>query len=410
MRFSLNSSLNWLYIDINSYFATIEQQLDSSIRNKPVAIVPLLSDHTCAIAASYEAKRLGIKTGTIIREAKKLCPDLICIQARQSVHAEFHRRIFQEIDKYLHVDNIFSIDEGACRLTGSLRDKAEVLYIAQVIKDAIKSNVGDYITCSIGIASNRYLAKIASNMQKPDGLTIILPKDLPDILYKLKLTDLPGVGNKLYQRLSKNGILTVEQLSKFDRGQLRTLWGSMWGEKIWYLMRGADFQLEDSKSSCISQSQVLGPELRNKEGARNILLSLVFKAATRLRAKALLTNNVAINLKLQGQGKLSKRLKTPFINDSQSLSSLLLKLFDELTINNDKLVVHQVSIGFNNLRSDTGQLELAIDKNKQKNNKLSLLMDTINAKYGSDFIRIGLLKGSNKTQDCAAFGYIPKAD
>lgn len=175
-------------------------------------------------------------------------------------------------------------------------------------------------------------------------------------------------------------------------------------------MRGADFQLEDSKSSCISQSQVLGPELRNKEGARNILLSLVFKAATRLRAKALLTNNVAINLKLQGQGKLSKRLKTPFINDSQSLSSLLLKLFDELTINNDKLVVHQVSIGFNNLRSDTGQLELAIDKNKQKHNKLSLLMDTINAKYGSDFIRIGLLKCSNKTQDCAAFGYIPKAD
>jgi len=408
--FSLNSSLNWLYIDINSYFATIEQQLDSSIRNKPVAVVPLLSDHTCAIAASYEAKRLGIKTGTIIREAKKLCPDLICIQARQSVYAEFHRRIFQEIDKHLHVDHIFSIDEGACRLTGSLHDKEEALYIAKVIKDAIKSNVGDYITCSIGIASNRYLAKIASNMQKPDGLTIIYPKDLPNILYKLKLTDLPGVANKSYQRLSKNGILTVEQLSRFDRTQLRTLWGSIWGEKIWYLIRGADFQLEDSKSSCISQSQVLSPELRNKEGARNILLSLVFKAATRLRAKALLTNNVAINLKLQGQDKLSSTLKTPFVNDNQSLSSFLLKLFDELTINKDKLVVHQVNIGFNNLRSDAGQLELALDKNKEKHNKLSLLMDTINAKYGNNLVRIGLLKDANKNQDCAAFGYIPKAD
>ena len=410
MGFSLNSSLNWLYIDINSYFATIEQQLDSSIRNKPVAIVPLLSDHTCAIAASYEAKRLGIKTGTIIREAKKLCPDLICIQARQSVYAEFHRRIFQEIDKHLHVDHIFSIDEGACRLTGNLRDKEEALYIAKVIKEAIKSNVGDYITCSIGIASNRYLAKIASNMQNPDGLTIIHPKELPNILYQLKLTDLPGVGNKSYQRLSKNGILTVKQLSRFDRNQLRTLWGSIWEEKIWYLIRGADFQLEDFKSSCISQSQVLSPELRNKEDARNILLSLVFKAATRLRAKALLTNNVAINLKLHGQDKLSKALKTPFVNDNQSLSLFLLKLFDELTINKDQLIVHQVSIGFNNLRSDSGQLEFTLDKNKENHNKLSLLMDTINAKYGNNLVRIGLLKDAKKSQDCAAFGYIPKAD
>ena len=165
MVFSLNNSLGWLYIDINSYFTTIEQQIDLSIRNKPVAVVPLLSDSTCAIAASYEAKLLGIKTGTIIRKAKKLCPDLICIKARQSVYAEFHQRIFQEIDKHLHVDHIFSIDEGACRLTGKFCNIEESVSIAKFIKDTIKYNVGDYIYCSIGIAPNRYLAKIASNIQ-----------------------------------------------------------------------------------------------------------------------------------------------------------------------------------------------------------------------------------------------------
>ena len=178
-----------------------EQQLDCSIRNKPVAIVPLFSDTTCAIAASYEAKKMGIKTGTIIKEAKKICPELICIKARQSLYAEYHKKIFQEIDQHLHVDHIFSIDEGACKLTGALRNAADAISIAQHIKQKIKSNVGDYITCSIGIAPNRYLAKIASNMQKPDGLTVIRSEDLPDVLYKLNLKDLPGVGNKTYKRL-----------------------------------------------------------------------------------------------------------------------------------------------------------------------------------------------------------------
>ena len=173
MTFCLNDKLNWLYIDMNCYFATIEQQLNPDIRNKPIAIVPLLSDSTCAIAASPEAKKKGVKTGTLIYKAKELCPDLICIQARQAVYAEFHHRIFQEVDKLLKVDHIFSIDEGACRLTGKYCQVAHAISIAMLIKQSIAQNVGDFITCSIGIAPNRYLAKIASNMKKPNGLSII---------------------------------------------------------------------------------------------------------------------------------------------------------------------------------------------------------------------------------------------
>lgn len=107
-----------VYIDINSYFVTIEQQLNPDLRDKPVVVVPLLSDSTCAIAASHEAKLLGIKTGTKIYEAKKLCPELICLEARHRIYVEYHDKIFQEIDLHLKVDHIFSIDEGACRLTG----------------------------------------------------------------------------------------------------------------------------------------------------------------------------------------------------------------------------------------------------------------------------------------------------
>ena len=186
--------LNWLYFDLNSYFATIEQQVNPSLRGKPVVVVPLLSDSTCAIAASYEAKLKGIKTGTKIYEAKKLCPNLICIKGRHKLYVEYHKRIFAEINKLLFVDVVCSIDEGAGKLTGKYQQEQEAIRLSQNIKLAIKQNVGDYITCSIGIASTKYLAKIAVEMKKPDGLTIIRPEDIPAKLYTLALRDIPGIG------------------------------------------------------------------------------------------------------------------------------------------------------------------------------------------------------------------------
>ena len=110
-------------------------------------------------------------------------------------------------------------------------------YTEETIKKAIKNNVGDYITCSIGIAPNRYLAKIASNMQKPDGLSVINPTELPSKLYTLNLKSLPGVGSKTRERLMKNGISSIEQLCLLDRSRLKTVWGNVWGEKVWYLIR-----------------------------------------------------------------------------------------------------------------------------------------------------------------------------
>jgi DNA polymerase-4 len=106
MSFCIEHKLNWLYIDINSYFATVEQQVNPSIRGKPVAVVPLLSDSTCAIAASQEAKLKGIKTGTKIYQAKKLCPELICIKARHELYIEYHHKIFKEIDLYVKLCQI----------------------------------------------------------------------------------------------------------------------------------------------------------------------------------------------------------------------------------------------------------------------------------------------------------------
>src|SRR5476649_2295506 len=126
--------LRWLYIDFNSYFASVEQQLEPRLRGKPVAVIPVETDSTCAIAASYKAKAFGVKTGTPIYEAKKMCPGLICVLAQHERYVEYHHRILEEVDKYIPVTAVCSIDEVACRLMDNETSVERATEIAHSIK------------------------------------------------------------------------------------------------------------------------------------------------------------------------------------------------------------------------------------------------------------------------------------
>ena len=130
--------LNWLYLDLNSYFASVEQQLQPKLRNKPVAIIPTMTDATCAIAASYEAKSYGVKTGTMIYKARQLCPELICVQANHENYVTYHHKIIKEIDKYIPIEIIASIDEVACRLMGTQHQEDKARELAIMIKKEYK--------------------------------------------------------------------------------------------------------------------------------------------------------------------------------------------------------------------------------------------------------------------------------
>ena len=410
MSFCIEHKLNWLYIDINSYFSTIEQQVNPDLRNKPVAVVPMLSDSTCAIAASYEAKLTGINTGTKIYEAKKLCPELICIQARHELYIQYHHKIFNEIDRYLHVDHIFSIDEGACRLTGKYCLKEEALGIAQIIKKAIRNNIGDCITCSIGIAPNRYLAKIASNMQKPDGLSVINPTELPGKLYTLNLKSLPGIGSKTRERLMKNGISSIEQLCLLDRSRLKTVWGNVWGEKVWYLIRGADLPLEKVQKSTIGQSKVLGAEEQEAPNARNILISLMQKATSRLRDKALFTTGLLLIVSFNSGKSVNENSRIKLSNDTSTILRQVLKSWDKVLGNLDpkKTRIKKIGISFYHLQNESKQLSFDDFHKQRKNQKLSGVIDSINKKMGINKVSIGINTKTYKSEQIVAFGHIPK--
>src|ERR1700749_587611 len=174
--------LNWLFVDLNSYFASVEQEVRPELRGRPVAVVPMMADTTVCIAASYEAKAYGVKTGTVVADAKRLCPGIVFVEGRHEIYVDYHHRIIEAIETCVPVTSVQSIDEMACRLIGRERPLLAALELGRKVKARIREKVGPGLRSSVGLATSRYLAKIASDMEKPDGL-VALPLDiLPEAL------------------------------------------------------------------------------------------------------------------------------------------------------------------------------------------------------------------------------------
>src|SRR6201987_2515705 len=161
--------LRWLFLDLNSYFASVEQELRPELRGRPIAVVPVMADTTCAIAASYEAKAFGVRTGTQVGEAKRMCPGIELVEARHELYVDYHKRIVEAVETCVPVSTFMSIDEMACSLMGREQPLMAALDLARRIKQTIQRDVGSPLRCSVGLAPTRYLAKIASDMEKPDG-------------------------------------------------------------------------------------------------------------------------------------------------------------------------------------------------------------------------------------------------
>ncbi len=293
-------TLRSLFVDFDSYFASVEQEVQPALRGRPVAVVPVLSDSTCCIAASYAAKALGIRTGTRVADARRLCPQLVLCLARPVLYVEWHHRLLAAIGRVLPIATVGSIDEVDCALTGSecRRERAEAL--AHAIKREIAREAG-FIRCSIGIAPNAFLAKTAADMHKPDGLAVLEPADLPQALHGLDLRDLCGIGPALERRLHRHGIRSVAQLTAADAATLRRAWGSIEGERFHTLLHGGWLPPRVTVRGSVGHSHVLGPELRNAAGARAVLFKLLSKAAMRLRRLGLTAGALSVRVRYTGE-------------------------------------------------------------------------------------------------------------
>jgi DNA polymerase-4 len=305
----------FLHIDLNSFFASVEQQLHPEYRGRPIAVVPTMADTTCCIAASYEAKAFKVKTGTQVGEAKKMCPGIILIEGNHTEYAKYSRAIAEAVELCCPVAHTPSIDEMVCQLMGREQEPPRARKIALEIKQSIYRNVGEALRCSIGMAPNRYLAKIASDMQKPDGLIGLLPSQLPRAIAHLELRDLPGVGARTETRLNAKGITTMEQLLALDRTGMHDLWNSVWGDRMYHWLRGGETGddgatvMSDVQKS-LGHSHVMAPEFRTEAGAWAIANKLLHKAAMRLRMEKFYTGSMSVAIRYQLTREQAERMKS----------------------------------------------------------------------------------------------------
>ncbi|MBE53257.1 MAG: impB/mucB/samB family protein [Pelagibacterales bacterium] len=387
-------TLNWLYLDLNSYFASVEQQINKRLRDKPVAVVPCLTDATCAIAASYEAKAYGIKTGTMIYEAKRLCPKLICVKANHENYVDYHHKILTEIEKYIPIEIVASIDEVACRLMGKQCQENEVRQLAKNIKQGLQKKIGKYIRCSIGIAPNRFLAKTASNLEKPDGLQVLYTQDVPERIKHFKLSDLTGIGRAMEYRLQRSGILSIEELYKISPKHMRKLWGSVQGERFWYMLRGVEIPIDTSQRRTIGHSHVLEPKFRQVDLAQQVMSRLLLKAASRLRRLQYYANNLSISFRTENGLKMQGTKKFYRACDNITLLNEGTKIWNDLIKKNQIRSVKKISVTLSNLKKKTElQPDLFTTIHQQhlteRFESLSEAMDTINSRFGRDSIALG---------------------
>ena len=367
--------VRWLFLDMNAFFASVEQQERPELRGRPVAVVPMLADTTCCIAASYEAKAYGIKTGTSVADARRLCPHVRLIEAKHGPYRAYHRAIVEVVESCLPEPQILSVDEMCCRLWDNERDLADALRLGEYIKARIKMGVGEWLCCSVGLAASPFLAKVAAEMQKPNGLTVITDEDLPRKLFGLKLRDFPGVGPRMEARFRAAGITTTEQMYALTPAGMRRLWGGVAGERWWRTLRGEEVAPPPTQRRSLGHSHVLPPGLRTPWGASAVARRLLEKAAERLRHHGYHARALAVYARAENGQTWECRVRLAPCRDTGALMAAFGSLWEHPFPN-----VKQVGVVLSELLPDDAVTPSLFDDGRGR--ALTDAVDALNRRLG----------------------------
>ena len=398
--------INSLLVDFNSYFASCEQQTRPELRGKPVGVVPMLADSTCLIAASYEAKAFGVKTLTNVGEAKKTIPDIQLVVARHELYIDFHHKAVAAVDEIAPVRKVLSIDEMVCDLPAGYKTVKRACELAGDIKKNLAEKVGEYLKVSIGLAPNTFLAKLASNMQKPDGLVVLEEHDVPGKILHLPLRALNGIGHNMEVRLNEHRIMTMADLYRQTSAQLRTVWGGVGGERFYAKLRGQEVEEIQNEMGSIGHSHVLAPELRNTADASAVLHRLTQKAAMRLRKAQRYAARMQVKVKFINAPSWQRETR---LLDTQDTLDLLHALESMWAGYKPKRNATPLQVGLTLLDltpEDRQSQRLFVADDERK--KLNATLDKLNAKYGKHAAYFG---GAHRAIDhgkiAIAFNHIP---
>jgi len=385
-----------MHIDLNSCFASVEQQANPFLRNKPVAVVHSLAPYGCILAPSVEAKLWGVKTGMTLGEGRELCPFLLSHVADPDKYRFVHAQFANLLSCYSSHLIPKSIDEFCLTLPA----KSDSSQIAREIKARIKSEIGDWLRVSIGVSTNQFLAKLASDLHKPDGFDVIDYSNFLTVYDQVTLTDLCGINLRNAARLHRVGVFTVPQFYHASPQTLISAFQSILGRSWHTRLRGYEIDDVQFGRKSFGQSYVL-PRAMELNEWRPILAKLVTKAARRLRANGFFAQGLHLSLRYADHTHWHTGHQTQtLLFDDASLISLALSLYHQLAPHKP---VKKIAVTCFALTRDHGQLNYLTSSLKQKSLVSSL--DRLNDKWGSYTVTYGSLLGSEAhVGDAIAFG------
>jgi len=404
-----------LFVDMNSFFASCEQQVNYWLRGRPVAVCVYTGRHGCVIAASIEAKQRGVKTCMRLDEAMAICPDLVPLETHPNRYREYHARLIEVLKRFS--DDVIpkSIDEAVVDLTNYQLVYKDMRQVAMQIKQAIRLDVGDYMRCSIGIAPNAFLAKLASDVQKPDGLTVITPDTIDDVLRKLHLTDLPGIGKRMAIRLEDNGIYTPLDLRYASPERLKAVCKSIVGWQ-WHVRLNfggeVDLDINEGYKSMSAMRSVSAAQRSSAGRLDELLLSLCLTLERRMVRNGVFCQSMSFSCRYQTDKTYNYEVNFPTpMQDGPELHRIITERLRNFQaahrcepVLNEYLrsmcvVVHKF------IPADSVPLNLFEDTSRQ--DKLRQTLYKLKDKFGTDkLIRATELNTNPAYRDVIGFGNI----
>lgn len=402
-----------LHIDLNSCFATLEQQLSFLQRGRPLVVAAYDSPGGCVVAPSIESKKLGIKTGMSVRDARILCPEVIVRTPHPTVYRDAHMRFRKIFMDYTPDVTPKSIDEAVLdftRVNNQVLFKKSLIDIGFEIKKRIRLEIGEWVSCNVGIGTNRFLAKTAASLHKPDGLDIITFRNVEKVFSQLELLDLCGINTRFQARLNVHGIFTPMQLLHANLQTLKKqVFQSICGY-YWYLrIRGWEVDGVEFKRKSYGQSYALGKKTDDPEYLSSLLMKLTEKMGRRLRKAQKTARGIHVACGYI-DGSYWHKGKT-FADEMFTTDELFKKVMLVFNAQPQRKVVTKLDVSCFDLANADSIQETLFETSRERKRNVSNALDMINNKWGEWTIYSALMHGREKeVVDRIAFGGVKELE
>ena len=376
-----------LHVDMDAFYSSVEERDNPSLRGMPVIVGGTPEGRGVVAAANYVVRRFGVHSAMATARALQLCPDAIVLKPRMEHYAQISKQIREILHRYTPVVEPLSLDEAFLDATGSVQLFGSVETIGRAIKTAIRSELN--LVASVGVAPNKFLAKLASDIDKPDGFTVIEPDAVRDFLSPLPVGRIWGVGKVTGQRFERLGIQTIGQLRTLSLQQLQDEFGQN-GVHFWELARGIDNRsvVPDREAKSISHETTFADDICDMDALRAWLMELTEQVSRRLRSHEMKGRTVHLKVRYSNFDTYTRsRSVLPATNTTSRLWSTVLNLLTS-ELPDRPLAVRLLGMGVSNLQTQRPvQKDLFPEEQDRKDSKIDEVADKIRDRFGAASLR-----------------------